>query len=171
MSYSWFKAMRNKETIELLAASSNAFVLLFVIAYRAQRTNKFNRYNLKPGQALVGDYGAYGMTEQNYRTAKKFLSTHGFATFKPTSKGTIATLATEQVFDINAFQDNEQTNDQETGTSRPLNEPPTTTNNERRDKNGKSPLSPPGKPRRVRHPKIPIQAKPHFGEDYSKPPA
>src|SRR5689334_9596022 len=41
----WFKAMRNSEAIELIKANPKAFILLYVIAYRAQWHPGFNRYN------------------------------------------------------------------------------------------------------------------------------
>ena len=51
---SWFKAIRGIDATELIKANKNAFLLLYIIAYRAQRTNAFNQYNLKPGEALIG---------------------------------------------------------------------------------------------------------------------
>ena len=56
MSAGYFKAWRSVEAMELLIGYPNAFTLLYVIAFRAQRTATFNRYGLKPGQALVGDF-------------------------------------------------------------------------------------------------------------------
>ncbi len=123
----WFKAIRSPEVLELIRANSHAFVLLFVIAYRAQRTNEFNRYQLKPGEALLGDFHTYGMSEQNYRTAKDLLSKHNFATFKPTPKGTVATLINTRVFDVNIVTGNGQSNRQPTDGSRTANGQPTTT--------------------------------------------
>src|SRR5690554_5960048 len=105
----WFKVMRNPEIEEVLAAKPKAFLLLFQIAFRAQRTATFNRYNLNPGEAFIGDLKTIGLTDGEYRGAKNFLEKHGFATFKPTNKGTIATLINSRVFDINVEPTNEQT--------------------------------------------------------------
>ena len=101
MSDPFLKLMRNKETMELATNAQNAFMLLFQIAWRAKRTNGFNTHGLKVGQALIGDYKSIGLTERKYRTAKAQLQSWGFATFKGTNKGTIATLINSRVFDIN----------------------------------------------------------------------
>jgi hypothetical protein len=121
MSAGYFKCWRNGEAMELLLANHNAFILLYVIAYRAQRTGGFNRHNLKPGQALIGDHKNYGMSLQNYRTAKLRLQEAGFATFQATSRGTIATLADTRVFDINADEANKPDNRRITNTQQTPN--------------------------------------------------
>ena len=54
-----------------------------------------------PGEAMIGDWANYGMTEREYRTAKEILEKHGFATTKATGRGTIATLVNTRVFDPN----------------------------------------------------------------------
>ena len=101
MTEPFLKLMKTKETMELLTNAPNAFLLLTQIALRAKRTNDFNVHGLTIGQALVGDYKSIGLTERKYRTAKALLESWGFATFKGTNKGTIATLINSRVFDIN----------------------------------------------------------------------
>ena len=96
----WFRAYRNQEALELISANPNAFVLAYLIAYRAQWTNRFNRHDLQMGEALLGDFTAYGMTEREYRTAKGHLEKWGFATFKTTNKGTIGKLTDERLFGV-----------------------------------------------------------------------
>lgn len=98
---SYFKAFRSDDAWELLETNKNAFVLLWVIAGRAQRTARFNRFNLKPGQALIGDFKRYGMTEKQYRIAKETLEKFNFAAFEGATKGTIATLISTSIFDVN----------------------------------------------------------------------
>ena len=141
----YFMAIRGDDGMELLQANPNAFILLYVIANRAQRTDKFNRYHLKPGEALLGDYRVCGLTQQKYRTAKHDLERWGFAKFRTTNKGTIATLLDSSVFDVNIRigneQDNELGNEQITDGQRTDNEQITTTkngNNEKNEKNGKN---------------------------------
>lgn len=96
------KLWRGDVVFELMKTNPNAFLLLTIIALRARRTNvSFNPHSLKLGQALVGDCENYGLSQQQYRSAKKFLETNGLATFQPTNKGTLATLCGTQVFDIN----------------------------------------------------------------------
>jgi hypothetical protein len=121
-SAGFFKCSRNPEGIDLAIAYPNAFILLYIIAYRAQRTAAFNRYGLKPGEALIGDYVNCGMSQQNYRTAKQQLQKFNFATFKPTSRGTIAKLINTRVFDINAAEGNEHSNSQPTSSPRTAND-------------------------------------------------
>ena len=111
MSAGYFKCWRSADAMELIRANGHAFVLLAVIAYRAQRTSAFNRYSLKPGEALIGDFKNYGMSEQQYRTAKRVLEKCGFATFKPTTKGTVATLLDARIFDVRQDMANGQTNE------------------------------------------------------------
>jgi hypothetical protein len=95
----WFKAHRSSDAYELCLRSESAFCLLWLICARAQRTATFNRYGLKLGESLIGD--RRGMTEKVYRTAKKNLQEWGFASFKGTPRGTIATLLNVTVFDPN----------------------------------------------------------------------
>lgn len=123
--------------MELLAASKNAFLLLFQITFRAKRTDAFNRYNLAIGEALVGDFKNIGLTEGQYREAKKFLAKHHFATFKATNKGTIAKLINTDVFDPNLEVSNGQHNIPATNQRRTNNEPTTTNKNDKNDKNEK----------------------------------
>ncbi len=96
----YFKAMRSPEYEELWK-DHPAFVLLSVIAYRARRTNRPSITKLARGEALIGDHAVYGMTESQYRAAKSRLEESGLATFKGTTKGTIAKLTSTHVYDIN----------------------------------------------------------------------
>lgn len=104
----WFKAHRSDEAMELIRANKNAFILLYVIAARARWRDGFNAHGLTQGESFIGDHDAYGLTEREYRTAKALLEKHGFATFKPTNKGTVATIENPTVFDIWQSQDDEQ---------------------------------------------------------------
>lgn len=108
----------------------NAFLLLYIIACRAQRTHRFNRFNLKPGEALIGDYRSYGLTERQYRTAKRVLEKFGFATFKATGAGTIATLTGSTIFDVNIEQGDGQNDEQATSERRTADGQVTTTKKE-----------------------------------------
>jgi len=98
--FGWFRAVRGNEGLELVAMNPCAFSLLYVIAHRANWRGTFNRAGAGPMQALIGDYKTCGMTQRQYRTAKAQLAKHRFATFKPTSRGTVATLSDTRVFDI-----------------------------------------------------------------------
>lgn len=126
----FIKQQRSDDVLEL-ARDPYAFTLLGVIAQRARRTGGFSVLGLKPGEALIGDYEAYGMTEQRYRTAKKHLEEWGLATFKATNKGTVARLANTRIYDINLDAGNDQTNDQLTTEQRSINDQLTTNKNGR----------------------------------------
>ena len=91
--------------MELIRANKNAFVLLYIIASRARwKEGGFNQHDLKFGEAFIGDYANCGMTEREYRTAKKLLEKGCFVTFQPTSKGTVAKLVNMGIFNISPPQ-------------------------------------------------------------------
>ena len=122
----WIKAARGDEALELIKANPLAFTLASVIAHRAKWFDGFNHQNLQLGQALLGDFKNYGMTEQQYRTAKLLLMNGGFATFKSTPKGTVASLVDTRLYDIGVVTSNGQINGQPTDSQRTANGQPTT---------------------------------------------
>ena len=99
------KMLRSEETKELMK-DKNCFMLLTQIAFRAKRTNGFSLKNHQPGEAEIGDHKNIGLSAQEYRTAKAKLAEWGFATFKPTNRGTIARLIDTRVFDVNINDSN-----------------------------------------------------------------
>jgi hypothetical protein len=123
---SWFKAYRTEDAFELLLLNKNAFILLWVIHHRARWTDGFNRHGLKRGEAMLGDYEHYDMSEQEYRTAKKHLLKHGFATFRRTNKGTIATPLKAGVFGLGEATSNAPSNGRSTNGKRTDPDPGTT---------------------------------------------
>ena len=121
----------SKEFEMIIVRRPTAFALLALIAMRAKRTIVHPYPELEMGEALIGDYDAYGATEQTYRTDKEYLKKFNLATFKATNKGTIAKLTNSCVFDINIEEDqrsNQRTNQQ------PINGQPTTNNNVKNEK-------------------------------------
>lgn len=112
MSQGFIKLFREK-AIELLTSDPKAFLLLSCIALRARRTDA-NYSELKANQAFIGDNENAGLSKQEYRNAKKRLARYNLAVFKPTNKGTIATLSSAAVYDINA---------EETSSEQPSNSP------------------------------------------------
>lgn len=96
----YFRAIRGSEGTELWKKHRGAFFLHYIIAQRARVTPGFNQHGLEPGQALLGDFEEFGLTEAEYRTAKKILEACGFVTFKSTTRGTIATLTDKAIFAI-----------------------------------------------------------------------
>lgn len=111
-----------------------AFTLLAQIALRARQRGSMRLDGLQPGQALVGDHLTIGLSEREYRTAKKTLESVGLATFKATNKGTIAMLGPPTVFAVIGVHDDEQTGAKATGQRRAKDEP-TTTNRDKRLEN------------------------------------
>ena len=106
----WFTAIRSDDVMELILASRNAFMLAYLIAYRARWKDGFNRHGLDQGEAMLGDYAACGMTRQEYRTAKEQLAQWGFATFKTTNKGTVGKLTDTRLFSLVPPERNHQNN-------------------------------------------------------------
>ena len=100
MDKKFYMAQRSKEN-EALMKYPPAYMLLAQIAFRAKRTNGFDPNGLEVGQAMVGDYRNIGLSEKQYRTAKSKLEKWQFAAFKGTPFGTIATLTSTAVYDIN----------------------------------------------------------------------
>lgn len=128
----WVKMQRGEDINELIATSPLAFTLAAVIALRARYRHGTNLRGLSPGEACLGDYAACGMSQQEYRTAKKNLEGWGFATFKATNRGTVARLIDTRLFDVLSALGNEQVNEQTTGKQRTKNEQTTTKKKVRR---------------------------------------
>lgn len=87
---------------KLLHSRPTALLLLTVIAFRARRTEQKTFDGLEIGEALIGDYEKYGVSRQIYRDDLAFLEKNQLITTKRTTKGTIAKLLSDEVFDINA---------------------------------------------------------------------
>lgn len=98
----WTK-VHHEEALELSENDPLAFLLLSQISFRALRKDSpYNKHKLKPGQALIGDFWKLAMTEQQYRDVKYRIEfIYKLATFQGTNKGTIATLTSTKVYDIN----------------------------------------------------------------------
>ena len=109
-SESWFKDMRSADTLELIQKSPNAFSLAFIVAFRARWSSSFSADDLQPGEAMLGDFKSYGMTEQEYRTAKQQLKKWKFATFRTTNEGTIGKLIDTRLFCVSTIADNDPDN-------------------------------------------------------------
>jgi len=131
---SYIQFYRGEKTNELMKDPSS-FMLLTQIALRARRTDSFNVKNLKPGEAFIGDYRTIGLTQQQYRTAKKKLEEWGLAKFEPTNRGTIATLLNTDIYNINIKTNNGHNNKQVTNSKRLVNDQITTNNNEKKVNN------------------------------------
>lgn len=136
-SASWFKAVRSGDALELIKANPNAFVLAYVIAHRARYREGFSADGLEHGEAMLGDFQNYGMSEQNYRTAKEQLTKWHFATFKTTNKGTLGKLMDSRLFDPLNSTANGQTNSRPTDSQRTGNGRVTTNYKVKKEKNEK----------------------------------
>ncbi len=130
----FIKYMRSEEA-EFLLKYPNANHLFMVMAFRARRTDH-PMNGLKAGQCFLGDYSSIGLTERQYRTAKKQLSDWNLATFKGTNKGTVGTLLNTKVYDINEESSDEQEDSQKTGNRRAI-DGQATTNKECNNQEGK----------------------------------
>lgn len=119
---SFIKLMRDSELLSSMLNSGkhNEFILLTVIAMRAKRAPDPIK-NLGVGDAFLGDFASYGLTEQKYRTAKANLEKWGVITLRATSRGTVATLCNTSIYDINIDIPNGQDNGQLTDKQRTAN--------------------------------------------------
>ena len=101
----FIKAMRTEEA-DFLDDHPIANHVLNVIARRARRT-PCTLNKLEVGECFIGHKGL-GITERQYRTAKKQLSEWSLVEFKrgrkATDKGTVAKLLDSRVYDINATE-------------------------------------------------------------------
>jgi hypothetical protein len=104
----WFKAIRSDKALDIILTYQPAFVLLYIIASRARWSSEPSVNGLTQGQAFLGDFRRYGMTEKQYRTAKQKLEKWHFAAFKGANKGTTATLLDRSIFDIYPPEKGEQ---------------------------------------------------------------
>lgn len=103
-SVGFLKAMRSPMLVELLTRNPNAFRLLFFIAFTLNRDGSPNPYRCKLGESRVS-YKACGLTDAQFRTAKKYLQVAGFAEFFTRGQGkgkkAYAKLSNTQLFDPN----------------------------------------------------------------------
>ena len=104
---SFVKVMRSEQAA-FLDHHPNANHLLNVIARRARRT-KCHLNQLEIGECFIS-FRSVGMTEQQYRTAKKQLQKWVLVEFKKgrrvTDKGTVALLLNSSIYDINVTKGN-----------------------------------------------------------------
>ena len=116
-SKGFVKLYRDAE--ELVDNDPQAFLLLSKIAFRAiRKSSKYDKHNLKPGEAFIDDYKSIGLTRQQYRDVMDRLTSKYFlATFKGTNKGTIATLLTSELYDINSEGEEPTKNQQGTNST------------------------------------------------------
>ncbi len=117
----FIKMQRNNVTFDLLRERPSAFCLLTLIALRTKRTRVEDFRGIGIGEARIGDYKEYGVTEAIYKTDKAFLERHRLVDFIPTPRGTIAKLKNTNFFDINF----DSASSSSTGDN-PLNEPSAT---------------------------------------------
>ena len=121
--HGWVKMTRSSDGLELMRLNPNCFLLATIIAFRARWQDSFNADGLEPGEALLGDFQNYGMSERNYRTAKLQLEKFHFATFKATNKGTVGRLTDTRLFNVTGIEgdgqnDGRVTDDRRTGDGR-----------------------------------------------------
>lgn len=102
-SNGFIKFNRNSSKyFRIIEERPTAFTLLSLIANRARRTNEKDlSVELEIGEALIGDFFSYNVTESVYRTDVKFLIKHGFILKTRTNRrGTVVKLVNTDIFDI-----------------------------------------------------------------------
>lgn len=140
----FLKLNRCEATFWLMANHPNAYLLLNLVALRAQRTPN-SPSGLIIGEALIGDYESIGATRGQYRAALKVLirmkyltisetcRTRKKATTATTTVGTKVRLLNSDIWDINPETNNHR-NDHRATTERPPNDHE---QEREEDKNGK----------------------------------
>ncbi|MDC0325650.1 hypothetical protein OAM01_02725, partial [bacterium] len=85
--------------------------LLFYIAQNAKRETTMW---IKPGQCEIRGHEEAGLSNQEYKTAKKNLKNIGFAKFTKRNNVTLATLLEPKLYDINIIHNegNQRSNQQ-----------------------------------------------------------
>lgn len=142
MAGGFIQLNRDERVVELMRMAPNAFLLLTQIALRVRRTTGgINPHHLEIGEAVVGDFRSIGLSEQTYRTAKLQLSDWKMATFRATTRGTIASLYDSSIYDVNLKTGNGQANGKPTDGQRTANGQLTTNEECNNEKNGKKPPS------------------------------
>lgn len=131
MAERFIKFIPSEEAMWLLKNKHHAFRLLTIIAESARRYEGAPD-GLKVGECFIGGHKNYGMSEQNYRTAKDILEkrqhieivetsrTRKKSTNGVTTEGTKVKILSSSIWDINSEEGNERinervTNDQRTG--------------------------------------------------------
>lgn len=113
----FLKYNRDSDMAKFLRTKPNANHLAMIIAERA-KWEDCPITGLKEGQCYLGDYATIGLTEMQYRTAKKILKKIGFSSYVVTNKGTTATLLNNEVWDLNLEDSNRPTTNKATGQQR-----------------------------------------------------
>ena len=104
--HGFIKFNRSENSTELLK-NPHAFTLLALISLRARWRKTINVNKLQPGEALLGDHSACGLTRAKYRAALSNLEEWKLITTRKSNRGTIAKLIDPSIFDINAQLDNQ----------------------------------------------------------------
>lgn len=173
----FIKFIPSKEAMFLVThkkpAYQNAFRLLTIIATNARRYNG-HPDGLTIGQCHLGKWASYGMSEQNYKSAKKILehmnqikiietnrtrkkkvltvrnnfNSHFFKnpTIRVTTEGTLVELISSDIYDINICEGNDQSNDSVTTDQRLGNDELRMTKKEKNKKESHHPSIPSPKP-------------------------
>lgn len=124
----YFVANRHPDADELLEHYPPAILLAYVIARRARWREGMSPDGLSQGEALIGDCKRMGLTPRQYRTAIGKLSKGQFATFKRTSRGTVARLLDTRLFAVSATLA-DKSNDHQPMSHRQTHDKQATTNN------------------------------------------
>lgn len=117
---------RDEKNLLFLARSRpSALILLLLIVTRARWSNEEVLLdNIEVGECYIGDYEKLGSTRQKYRSDVNFLKKLKIIEVKITSKGSVAKLLPNPLFEVEQVSNqpatNQQTNQQLTS-SQPLN--------------------------------------------------
>lgn len=113
---SFFPVTRRGALVDLMKVNPMAVCLLMVIASRVS-TEDNEITGLRSGSCWIGDFRSYGMTEGQYRGAKKTLVTTGQIRIRVTGKGTVAELISKAIIPYKKFDQSKQLNRRLTGSA------------------------------------------------------
>lgn len=99
MGEGFVRFLITKNSLEILKRPK-AFSLLAQIALKAKRNTLLSVLGLKYGEALITDPQLCGLTQQEYRTAKKQLAEFNLVSFRATNRGTVAKLMNSSIFEL-----------------------------------------------------------------------
>lgn len=153
MSERFIKFIPSEEAFWLMKEKPNAFRLLAHIANTARRANGYPD-GLIIGQCHLQSWTFYGLTEQQYRTAKDILvkrkhiiiietnRTRKKSTTGSTTASTLVQLCSLTIWDINPEPINDRINDRATTDQRPSNDKQEGIRKNKKEKEEQQPLTP-----------------------------
>ncbi|MCP4747281.1 MAG: hypothetical protein GY874_14245 [Desulfobacteraceae bacterium] len=106
-----FISLVASDDLDELNKRPNELALLLLIARRSLRTASFSacNCNIKEGEVLISSYQACGLSEQEYRTAKKNLEQWNIIRTRRSNKGTVAKIVSNTIVSFHSSPTDQNT--------------------------------------------------------------